>query len=179
MMKLSFFGFTLIELLAVIAIMGALSVVVIPHLDPDQGFKAQFLSDQIVSTLSYARQRAIATGCAVRVVWNTTTALPDLYHYVPCNSNAQSPQLIYDSAEGKSIAKGGLPRSAAGSLVPSPPPNFYFDALGEVYFEASPATRFYDTFGTVYVTNSKTQTSDRLIIDPLGFFYASPSYGGI
>ncbi len=179
MMKPSLFGFTLVELLTVIVIMGTLAVIVAPHLDPDQGFKAQFLSDQIVSTLSYARQRAIATGCAVRVVWNTTTALPDLYHYMPCNSNAQSPQLIHDSAEGNSIANGGLPRTTADSLVPSPPPNFYFDALGEVYFEASPATRFYDVFGTVYVTNSTTQTNEGIIIDPLGFFYANPSYGSI
>lgn len=171
-MKYFRLGFTLIELMIVVVIMGIVSAAMIPHLNPDQGFKLQFLSQQVNSALSYAQQRAVASGCAVRVVWNTTTSMPDLYQYMPCNSNALSPQLIYTEAEGRSIAESGLPNNFQAIDHPA---TFYFDSLGEPYLESEPATRYHGcwTIGQVLGVGGNTRVYVKLCLNPLGYHYMS------
>ena len=137
MIKPSSFGFTLIELLAVVIVMGILSVVVVPHLN-SQGFQSQFLIDELVSTLQAARERAVASGCAVRVAQNPTTKLIDLYFYTPCNGGSnQAPLVIYTAGQLNTSVNNGLPQNVQVALSPTV---FYFNALGQVYQETPQAS---------------------------------------
>lgn len=61
------FGFSVIELIAVIAIVGALAVIVIPRLNP-AGFERYAFRHDLLSALRYAQKTAMASGCDVAVV---------------------------------------------------------------------------------------------------------------
>lgn len=59
-------GFSLIELIAVIAIIGALAVIVIPRLSTT-GFDRYAFRHELLSALRYAQKTAMASGCNVAV----------------------------------------------------------------------------------------------------------------
>ena len=59
-------GFTMIELVTVIAIIGALAVLVLPRLNV-AGFQRYAFRQQLLAGLRYAQKTAMASGCEVQV----------------------------------------------------------------------------------------------------------------
>lgn len=62
-------GFTIIELIAVMMIVGALAVFVVPRLNPS-GFERYAFRHELLSALRYAQKTAMASGCEVEVNLN-------------------------------------------------------------------------------------------------------------
>ena len=64
-------GFSLIELIAVMVIVGILAAVAAPVLSAATGARAAMAAKQLVRDLTFARQRAVATGTRSWVVLDT------------------------------------------------------------------------------------------------------------
>ena len=64
-------GFTLIELLTVLVIVAVLAGVAVPTLNTMSGSRSSMAARQLLRDLTFARQRAIATGTTSWVVFNT------------------------------------------------------------------------------------------------------------
>lgn len=155
-------GFTLIELVLTVMLMGILSVIVVPHLNTGD-FQGQFVLDDVASTLQFARNRAVASGCAVRVAQNDTTQLLELYYYVPCNGGSnQPPELIVSPGQGNTSTNSELP---AGVQLAVSPSVFYFDALGQVYQESPQGS----TTVTITLSLVGGTTQSTLTVNPSGF----------
>ena len=170
-------GFSLVELVMVVGLTGILSVIAIPYLETDRGFKTQFLVDSLVSTLQSARERAVASGCAVRVTQNVTTRLLELYYYMPCNSNALPPQLIYTASDLDGVTVSGPQNTDISLNFPA----VYFNAFGQMYPETFQNGDAPSTFSvTVTTTNGMVSVITTTInVSPLGFvaFYTLHSGG--
>jgi prepilin-type N-terminal cleavage/methylation domain-containing protein len=63
-------GFTLIELLAVLVIVAVLAAVAVPTLDTVGDTRAAMAARQVLGDLTFARQRAVATGTVSWVVFD-------------------------------------------------------------------------------------------------------------
>lgn len=64
-------GFTIIELVAVLVIVGALSVVVVPRLNP-AGFERYVFRHELLSALRYAQKLAMGSGCEVAIAFDAS-----------------------------------------------------------------------------------------------------------
>lgn len=65
-------GFTLVELVATLTIVGILAATAGPRLLSSQTFAARGYSDDVAAALRQARAVAMASGCPVRFLINTT-----------------------------------------------------------------------------------------------------------
>ena len=64
-------GFSLIELIAVMVVVGILAAAVVPVLSATTGARAAMAAKHLVRDLTFARQRAVATGTRSWVVFDT------------------------------------------------------------------------------------------------------------
>lgn len=60
-------GFTLVELATVIALLAILSLALFPKMASVSFFSGRFFYDDVLSSIRYAQQYAVSTGCHVQV----------------------------------------------------------------------------------------------------------------
>ena len=98
-------GFTLIELVAVIIIIAIMAAAAVPSLSNLTDTRAGMASKQLLRDLTFARQRAVATGAPTWVVFDTnantwTILVEDLSN--PGRANATA---LPDAATGRSFVQ--------------------------------------------------------------------------
>ena len=122
-------GFTMLELVTVIAIMGILSVVIIPTFNNVSGnaVYARGFHDETLALLRFGQKTAVAQRRTVCVMFSDTTSvtltIAATADTPTCNTDLQGPK--GGSALGATItAKSGVAYSAT-------PNDFSFDGLGQ------------------------------------------------
>ncbi len=154
----AFSGFTLPELIAVLLILAALSVFVIPRLDSLSGFGERADYDRVFSSLEYARKAAVAQRRYVCV----QVAASSLTFTV----NPSSPEST--SFGGACSAALPMPTRDSGcgtnqtcvSSITLSGPSFQFDPLGRASSGAVPQTAPLTLAVTGYSIGSITIESD-------------------
>lgn len=94
-------GFTLIELIAVIVIVSILAAVAAPSLANLGASRASAAAKQLLSDVTYARQRAIATGTPTWVVFNTGAETWSILEEDPNAPGRAGATTLNDPANGK------------------------------------------------------------------------------
>ncbi|MGA8204350.1 MAG: prepilin-type N-terminal cleavage/methylation domain-containing protein [Woeseiaceae bacterium] len=119
-------GFTLIELVAVVVVLGIVLVVAAPYMDGGRSLRELDYPQALLADLRFARRRAEADGCEVRVAISATS-VSYRQRAALCSGAFNRPVESLD-------ATGALLDAAPpeGVSLASSPPVFYFDAAGRV-----------------------------------------------
>ena len=124
-------GFTLIELVAVLVIVAVLAAVAVPTLDAIGGTRATMAAKQLLRDLTFARQRAVATGTVTWVVFDTAAETWSILTEDPDNPGRAGATLMSDPATGRSYTQ----TLGAGSFVGVQIVSAAFDGDVEVGFD--------------------------------------------
>jgi prepilin-type N-terminal cleavage/methylation domain-containing protein len=128
-------AFTLIELLAVLLIMGLVAGITLPNLSLGSERAVLGAAQQLGADLSFARQRAVATGSTHRVVIDLDAAAWWMEQW----PKAAAPEDAAPAAPtgGRREIQMAAPQSAALDFEPLPPPFGRRRSLpGDVGFES-------------------------------------------
>jgi prepilin-type N-terminal cleavage/methylation domain-containing protein len=94
-------GFTLIELIAVIVVLAILAGAAVPTLTVINSSRSAMAGKQLLRDLSFARQRAVATGTRCWVVVNANTETWSVLAENPVSPGRAGATIITDMATGK------------------------------------------------------------------------------
>lgn len=94
-------GFTLIELVAVMVVVGVMAAVAVPTLNSMDDKRAGIAAGALLKDLSFARQRAVATGTPTWVVFDVDAETWSVMAEDPDNPGRLSATVITDPATGK------------------------------------------------------------------------------
>ncbi len=152
-------AFSLIELIAVILVIGILSAIAVPTMGSLKTTRSAAAARRILRDLSYARERAIATGCRTWVVFSVATNTYSVLAEPKGNPGRSNAVTMTDPATGNNyVASLNTSEYSGISLVSAS-----FDSAAEIGFDwtgkplnssASPLA----AQGVVTLTASKTVT---------------------
>jgi len=123
-------GFTLIELVAVIVIIAVMAAAAVPSLSNLPDTRSAMASKQLLRDMTYACQRAVATGAPTWIVFDTTAQTWSLFVENLSNPGRANATALPDAASGRSFVQ----TLNAGSLVGVELTSVNFDANNEVGF---------------------------------------------
>jgi len=106
-------GFTLIELVAVLVIVAVLAAVAVPSLDAIGETRAAMAARQLLRDLTFARQRAVATGTRTWVVFDIDAETWSVLGEDPAAPGRAGATVLTDPATGRDHVQ----RLDAGSFV--------------------------------------------------------------
>lgn len=96
-------GFTLIELIAVILMVSVLAVAAVPVLTTADNQRAAVAARQLLRDVSFARQRAIASGSHTWVVFDAIAESWTILAEDPSNPGRVNATVIEDPATGRAL----------------------------------------------------------------------------
>ncbi len=130
-------GFTFIELIAVLVVLGIASAIAIPSLSTVTTTRAAAAQRQIVRDLTFARERAIASGTLHRVVFNAGTNSYALYTVAGTNPAGTTQTAITLPGSGapftQSFASGEFAGASISSVSIGGGSSVTFDWAGAAY----------------------------------------------
>jgi prepilin-type N-terminal cleavage/methylation domain-containing protein len=97
-------AFTLIELIAVIVILAIMAGVAVPTLNTMSDTRSSTAGKQLLRDMTFARQRAIATGVTSWVVFNVGTETWSILAENPASPGRAGANVLTDMATGKPYA---------------------------------------------------------------------------
>ena len=124
-------GFTLIELLAVPVIVAVLAAVAVPTLDTMGDTRAAMAGRQVLGDLTFARQRAVATGTVSWVVFDPDGETWSVLSEDPTAPGRAGATVLNDAATGRAYTR----RLNVGSFVGVQIISASFDSDVEVGFD--------------------------------------------
>ncbi len=124
-------GFTLIELVAVIVIIAVMAAAAVPSLSNLPDTRAAMGSKQLLRDMTYARQRAVATGAPTWIVFDTTAQTWALFIEDLSNPGRANATALQDAATGRSF----LQELNTGQLTGVEIISADFDSSNEVGFD--------------------------------------------
>jgi len=93
-------GFTLVELVAVLLIVAIMAGVAVPSLGTISGTRASMAARQLLRDVTFARQRALATGTTCWVKFDTTAKTWTLLRDNPSNPGLANAIVLTDMVTG-------------------------------------------------------------------------------
>jgi prepilin-type N-terminal cleavage/methylation domain-containing protein len=112
-------GFTLIELLTVLVVLGIASAIAMPSLSAIGTARAAGAQRQIVRDMTYARERAIATGTLHRVVFSTASNNYSLFTVAGTNPAGTTQTALSLPGSGAPFVQNLSTGEFAGSSITS------------------------------------------------------------
>lgn len=156
-------GITLIELLIVVTMMGLMAALFIPRLRPSAATKTRMAADQIVRDLELARNRALSTRSAVRIVFDAAGNSYTGYRDFDRNNVFALSTNERDSLGGfttRPLQDGSVfGRGAAPDLPTIPGGGAITFAGSAITFDARGLTTPFGTRGVIYVTHPTDATA--------------------
>lgn len=119
-------GFSLMELVAVLVVLGIVLAVAAPHMDGGRGLREMDYPQALLADIRFARQRAEADGCEVRVAISSSSVLI-AQRAALCAGAFNRP---VESLDAAGVSLGTAPPD--GVSISASPAVFYFDASGRV-----------------------------------------------
>lgn len=127
-------GFTLIELLVVMVIVALLAAVAVPAIDRASASRAAMAAKLLLHDLTFARQRAVATGTPAWVVFDTDAQTWSVLAEDPESPGRAGASIIADPATGRSFVQALNANEFVGVRISSASfdgnPEIGFDWLG-------------------------------------------------
>jgi len=124
-------GFTLLELVAVIVIVAILAAVAVPTVGAIGSSRGATAGNQLLRDLSFARQRAIATGVPVWVVFDTGAETWTIKAENPASPGRANAVVLNDPATGHNFVQRMDEGTFEGVTITSA----LFDSNDEIGFD--------------------------------------------
>ncbi|MHC5023413.1 MAG: GspH/FimT family protein [Planctomycetota bacterium] len=124
-------GFTLIELIVIIIIIGVLAAAAAPTLNSMTDTRAALAGRQLLRDLTFARQRAVATGTPCWVDFDTTAQTWTILAEDPARPGRDDATILVDPASGQSFIQA----LNAGPLTGVQISGVSFDSFENVGFD--------------------------------------------
>jgi len=146
-------GFTLVELVVTIAVAGILAVTLVPRFAKKSDFDQVGFHDQVVASLRYARQIAIAsrrnvcvTASPAQIEFQVDPQLPEAVVVPSCSRELMIP--------GRNANTVTAPADV--TLTPGGSYNFYFSPEGRPLVSGTSASATYNVAGQLVTVESET-----------------------
>ncbi len=120
-------AFTLIELVLIISLIGILTVVAAPRISNNKTDQL-FFSEEIYSTLRYARKVAMNSQCSVAVLFSSTTIT--LNREADCDGSGGFTESVFEPLSDADHYELQIPEGV--TIARTPNDNFYFNDIGQV-----------------------------------------------
>ncbi len=124
-------GFTLIEMIVVVVLVSVLAVIAIPRVTSFTDTRGAAAGRLIQRDMSFARERAVATGARSWVTFNTATGLCSVLVENPAAPGRAGAVVLTDPATGQAYSR----RYGTGEFVGVALTGASFDAGTEVGFD--------------------------------------------
>jgi len=124
-------GFTLVELVAVLVIVAVLAAAVAPSLRATDGVRGAMAAKQLLRDLTFARQRAVATGARSWVVFDTGAETWTMLAEDPDNPGRAGARVLTDPSDGGFY----IETLGSGSFIGMSIVSASFDGASEVGFD--------------------------------------------
>lgn len=152
-------GFSLVEAILTLSLIGILSALAAPRFLSGPNFREKIYFDEVVSSLRYAKQLAVASGCSVQVDFSGGAGLT-LRQRAACTTGSFSRDVRHPDGTSTSF-ETSTPSGVSFSANVDP---LLFDALGRA------------TNGSGTVSDAMVATSDfsASVVGETGFVDVSP-----